>query len=414
MTDDRTEQTENSQIEDSQMEDSREEVHLLARLVMYGDPAEIKRWASGEEDYVARLGLTAADVPELLNTVKLWAVYMGLPDDDYDDCDDEDGEEDNEDYEDYNDFDDEGEDGDEVEGDYDDDEDDDDYDDEDDDDDYEEGEKAPVNFFDAAIHAWRCLAQLRAPEAVPVLLGMIDTLAKADDDWFLDEFPFVFGWIGLPALPLLRDFLAAPGHEEYARACVAESLSNIAKNHAEAREEMVAVLVEMLSRFDKTDKMVNGHLVAALLDLKAVEAAEVIERAHAADCVDLMTCGNWNMVREELGVEGLGLVPPDLADRDPMAELHEAMAREQAMEQAIHAWETQDQEARELAAQKNNLRMSGLDDTTIAHLMSADTADNTDTADKLIFTPNRTDAKAGRNDPCPCGSGRKYKKCCAE
>jgi len=21
-------------------------------------------------------------------------------------------------------------------------------------------------------------------------------------------------------------------------------------------------------------------------------------------------------------------------------------------------------------------------------------------------------ARAGRNDPCPCGSGRKYKKCC--
>ncbi|MDD5206041.1 MAG: SEC-C metal-binding domain-containing protein, partial [Desulfobacterales bacterium] len=24
----------------------------------------------------------------------------------------------------------------------------------------------------------------------------------------------------------------------------------------------------------------------------------------------------------------------------------------------------------------------------------------------------RTDRKVGRNDPCPCGSGRKYKKCC--
>jgi hypothetical protein len=23
----------------------------------------------------------------------------------------------------------------------------------------------------------------------------------------------------------------------------------------------------------------------------------------------------------------------------------------------------------------------------------------------------RTEAKVGRNDPCPCGSGRKYKKC---
>lgn len=27
-------------------------------------------------------------------------------------------------------------------------------------------------------------------------------------------------------------------------------------------------------------------------------------------------------------------------------------------------------------------------------------------------TPIRRDAAAGRNEPCPCGSGRKYKKCC--
>jgi uncharacterized protein YecA (UPF0149 family) len=24
----------------------------------------------------------------------------------------------------------------------------------------------------------------------------------------------------------------------------------------------------------------------------------------------------------------------------------------------------------------------------------------------------RTEPKIGRNDPCPCGSGKKYKKCC--
>jgi hypothetical protein len=27
-------------------------------------------------------------------------------------------------------------------------------------------------------------------------------------------------------------------------------------------------------------------------------------------------------------------------------------------------------------------------------------------------TPKRTQPKVGRNDPCPCGSGKKYKKCC--
>ncbi len=32
---------------------------------------------------------------------------------------------------------------------------------------------------------------------------------------------------------------------------------------------------------------------------------------------------------------------------------------------------------------------------------------------KARFAPDvRPSAKLGRNDPCPCGSGRKYKKCC--
>ncbi len=26
-------------------------------------------------------------------------------------------------------------------------------------------------------------------------------------------------------------------------------------------------------------------------------------------------------------------------------------------------------------------------------------------------TPRKAEAKVGRNDPCPCGSGKKYKKC---
>jgi len=32
----------------------------------------------------------------------------------------------------------------------------------------------------------------------------------------------------------------------------------------------------------------------------------------------------------------------------------------------------------------------------------------------LHTTPARASAKVGRNDPCPCGSGKKYKKCCAD
>ena len=32
-------------------------------------------------------------------------------------------------------------------------------------------------------------------------------------------------------------------------------------------------------------------------------------------------------------------------------------------------------------------------------------------AAKVVRKP-ATSSKVGRNDPCPCGSGKKYKKCC--
>jgi uncharacterized protein len=31
---------------------------------------------------------------------------------------------------------------------------------------------------------------------------------------------------------------------------------------------------------------------------------------------------------------------------------------------------------------------------------------------QLLDTPVERTPKIGRNDPCPCGSGKKYKRCC--
>ena len=34
------------------------------------------------------------------------------------------------------------------------------------------------------------------------------------------------------------------------------------------------------------------------------------------------------------------------------------------------------------------------------------------TIEPKITTPSKKKNKTGRNEPCPCGSGKKYKKCC--
>ena len=33
------------------------------------------------------------------------------------------------------------------------------------------------------------------------------------------------------------------------------------------------------------------------------------------------------------------------------------------------------------------------------------------TSTQTVTAPRHIDQKVGRNDPCPCGSGKKYKKC---
>ena len=134
---------------------------------------------------------------------------------------------------------------------------------------------------------------------------------------------------------------------------------------------MVKILSDALSRFADTDESVNAYVVTALIDLKATEAAEVIERAHAADCVDVSVNGNWNDVRKELGVPGLGLVPEDLANQ-----------KWSWMPEPSHG--------------------SGDDLDDSGEYMPVDE----------VTAPIRSSGKVGRNEPCPCGSGKKYKKCC--
>ena len=46
----------------------------------------------------------------------------------------------------------------------------------------------------------------------------------------------------------------------------------------------------------------NGFLINSLIDLRAVEAASLMERAFAADSVDISIMGDWEDVQIELGL----------------------------------------------------------------------------------------------------------------
>jgi hypothetical protein len=161
----------------------------------------------------------------------------------------------------------------------------------------------------APVHAWRALGQLRAAGAVEPLLSMLTVLTETGDDYHMYDFPVVFGMIGPAAISALAAYLRNVEHPLYARITAADGLCNVGLRHPGARGEALGPLVEQLGRYPENRYELNGFLIVQLNRLKAVEAAELIERAFASNRVDKNICGSWGDIRDNLGVPGLGLVP---------------------------------------------------------------------------------------------------------
>jgi hypothetical protein len=81
-----------------------------------------------------------------------------------------------------------------------------------------------------------------------------------------------------------------------------ESLVALVQKHPEVRGEAVAALSRVLEHAERNEADFNAGLICCLLDLKAVEAAGVIERAFQKGDVEEFVCGTWEHVRHELGL----------------------------------------------------------------------------------------------------------------
>ena len=153
----------------------------------------------------------------------------------------------------------------------------------------------------APVHAWRALGQLHAEEAIGPLLDQFEPLD--DSDWFREDMPEVFRLIGPVAVPALATYLADPEPGEWAKVCAATCLTKIGQDHPEARADCVAALIHQLEAFQDNDEILNANLIYGLTELRAEEALPLIERAFAADAVDLAFMGDWEDVQIEFGVK---------------------------------------------------------------------------------------------------------------
>lgn len=153
----------------------------------------------------------------------------------------------------------------------------------------------------APIHARRTLGQLRAEAAIEPLFSLFKGFD--DIDWVTEEVPEVIGMIGPAALPVLKAALTDMATDEWVCISAISCVEKIGIRWPEARSACVTLLMEFLEQFEINDPEVNGFAVASLVELKATEAATLIERAFAARCVDRMIIGGWEDVQVKLGLK---------------------------------------------------------------------------------------------------------------
>lgn len=136
----------------------------------------------------------------------------------------------------------------------------------------------------ACIHAWRILAELKAHEAVPHFITTLSKIDDANDDWISAELPIVFSKIGPDAIGVLVQYIEIDSDKIYAKSCACAGIAKIGVNYSEQRCICVEALSRLLSRFEKNHDFVNACIIGSLLDLKAVEAIDIIREAFTRVC----------------------------------------------------------------------------------------------------------------------------------
>jgi hypothetical protein len=212
----------------------------------------------------------------------------------------------------------------------------------------------------APMHAWRALGQMRAEEAVVPLLTFLRT--AEDDEAAAEELPAVFGMIGQAAIRPISEFLSDRSNPEAAVSTALIGIKEIAARHPECRAECVGILVRMLDAQAETQPSIGGFAVSALIELQAVEAIDAIRDAFRRDAVDISIAGDAEDVEIALGLRARRATPAPKYMVLPVGGI---------------PWKDADRDQQKTQASPRH-------------------------------------AKVGRNDPCPCGSGKKYKKCCLQ
>ena len=234
------------------------------------------------------------------------------------------------------------------------------------------------------------LAQFREKRAYPLLAKIVRAPGELPFDLFGDtvteQLSQIFGSVydGNPAP--LQGLMESEEANEYVRSAALDSFLVLEHTGQMPRAEVVEYLRSLFhGRLQRTHSHAWDGLVCAVADLPAPELLEEVRQAYAEDLVDPMFVGLEDIERNALSPK------PWRHDRHTL------------ITDAIHDMEWwaafHPEDSRPKKPPMPGFRLPPTPPVPTSYAAPK---------------PYVSKPKIGRNDPCPCGSGKKYKKCCGK
>jgi len=238
-------------------------------------------------------------------------------------------------------------------------------------------------------HAMQLLADLKAYESLPLVLHVFEQ----DEDFiqfFFGDFAEEFSWdiimtLGLNQLDVLLDYMMRPGIYTYNRVIICQAVHQMYFHHPEKKADVVKFYESMLTFFIETedenviDRDLNAMISWQLVDIRESRLIELMDKMYDLDIVEEDVLGTRESFHEMLDF-------PD--QNDPLFKIYSLT-------------EKYDRFTSKTANDNTDLVDDPLPIPPLLPLLT----------DLKPNIPVNT-TKIGRNEPCPCGSGKKYKKCC--
>lgn len=247
----------------------------------------------------------------------------------------------------------------------------------------------------APVHATFILGAIGGTQVIPSLLRALDLSCGCDDEWVLEDLPSILGRFGreiqTPLRTRVQDWFQPP----LLRACAAQGLAATTLTAPESTTEVFSMLTQALQEAGNTEyeSFFEELLGLTLLDFCVPETKAPL-LAYARKL-------------ETSNESGLMILP------FTQKEVEEAFAnREPVPAKYTKDWlsfyNEEETEERQRLLAKERVGVARKDE----RLEERDELEWLFDDPFMDMPAVRDRPKIGRNDPSPCGSRKKYKKCC--